>query len=155
MRIVITATDSAGSSQAASGEFGPIAVPASLSSAKLRALLLAASEPHGSGGTIQALLKHGGYSFWFSAPAPGRLVISWYHASRSSGKLLVGSLTVAFLRAGPAKLKLALTGKGRKLLRGANSVNLTAIDSFTPAGQGAIRASKTFRLTTRGLRPAG
>jgi inosine-uridine nucleoside N-ribohydrolase len=154
VRVLVTATDGAGSARAASGEFGPIAT-ALLSSAKLRALLLAASEPRGSGATIQALLKHGGYSFWFNAPSSGRLVISWYHPSRNGGSLLVGRVTVAFLRSGPAKLKLLLSGRGRKLLRGAKSINLTANGGFTPAGQGTTRVSKTFKLTTRGLRPAG
>jgi inosine-uridine nucleoside N-ribohydrolase len=129
--------------------------PAAPSRAKLRALLLEAEQAHGAGAAIRALLKHGGYSFSFTAPSAGRLAILWYHAAGRGRRLLVGTVTVAFLRAGRATIKLVLTGKGRKLLRGAKSVSLTATGSFTPVGQGATRASKTFRLTTRGLRPGG
>lgn len=114
-------------------------------STKIRTLLVKALA-HGKGARIGALLKHGGYSFSFRAPSPGRLVISWYHASKHGETILVASATVAFHKTGIARIRLILTGNGRRLFSGASNVKLTAKGSFTPVGQRTISATKSLRL---------
>jgi inosine-uridine nucleoside N-ribohydrolase len=145
VRVGVTATNSVGSAKAASNKFGPIS-PARVSSRKIRALLVKALAAHGNGARIGALLKHRGYSFSFAAPSRGRLVISWHRASKHGKKVLVASVTVAFHKAGTARIKLVLTGQGRKLLNGASNVKLIAKGSFTPFGQGNASATKTLTL---------
>lgn len=117
-----------------------------VSSAKIRALLVKALAAHGSGARIGALLKHGGYSFWFAAPSPGRLAMWWDHSAKHGKTVLVASVTVAFHKVGSARINLVLTGQGRKLLNGASKVKLTARGRFTPVRQRTTRATKTLTL---------
>ena len=145
VRAVVTVTNSVGGGQAPSNELGPI-TPARAGSATIRARLAKALAAHGNGARIGVLLKHGGYSFSFAAPSPGRLVITWHHASRRAKNVLVASVTVAFHKAGTARIKLVLTGKGRKLLKGADNLKLTAKGSFTRGGQGTISVTKALTL---------
>jgi inosine-uridine nucleoside N-ribohydrolase len=121
---------------------------ARVSSATIRALLVKALTAHGNGARIGALLKRGGYTFSFAAPAPGRLVIAWYHASKHARNALVASLTVVFHKRTTARLKLVLTGNGRKLLNSATNFKLTARGSFTPSSQGTTSATKSLTLIT-------
>jgi hypothetical protein len=60
--------------------------------------------------------------------------------------VLVASVTVAFHKMGSARIKLVLTGQGRKLLNGASEVKLTAGGRFTPVRQRPTRATKTLTL---------
>jgi hypothetical protein len=127
------------------GQGGPPAA-GNVNSARIRGLLANALALHGKGARIGALLKNGGYLFSFAAPSPGRLVISWYHASKHGKKTLVATVTFAFHKTGAATIKLVLTGKGRKLLSGVGKMKLTAKGAFTPVGQGATSASKNINL---------
>jgi hypothetical protein len=120
--------------------------PAGGGSQNLHALLLRALAVHGRAATIGALLKHGGYTFSFSAPAPGRLVITWLHGTRHAPAVVVSTLNVRFGHKGTAKVKLVLTAKGRGLLRHARKVVLTSNGRFTPSGQSAVRASRRLTL---------
>jgi len=118
----------------------------SSNSAKIRALLANALAVHGKGARIHALLKNGGYSFAFSAPSRGRLVISWYRVATNGKTVLVAKASVSLRKTGVAKVTLVLTGKGRILLSSLRRMKLTAKGSFTPVGQGAISASKGITL---------
>ena len=120
--------------------------PPKVTSAQIRALLATALGAHGRRATIGALLKHGGYSFAFAAPSAGRLVISWHRAGKHGHRMLVASVTFAFHKAGTARIKLVLTGRGRRLLSGASKIRLTAAGGFTPVGQGATSATKRITL---------
>lgn len=120
--------------------------PAAVSSAVIRALLVKVLAAHGNGARIRALLKHDGYSCSFAAPSPGRLVISWYRASRYGKPVLVANVAVVFHTARTATIKLVLTGKGRTLLRGASHLKLIAKGSFTPVGQSTTNATKNLTL---------
>ena len=96
--------------------------------------------------------KHGGYSFSFIAPSAGRLVISWYfvpkgaHRTKAKKPVLVARSSVVRHKAGRAKIKIVLTVKGRKLLKGVRHLTLTAKGTFTPTGQAATSTTKTFTL---------
>lgn len=49
-------------------------------------------------------------------------------------------------KVGKSKLKIRLTGKGKKLLKKAKSIKLTAKASFTPKGGKKRTARHTFKL---------
>ena len=81
----------------------------------------------------------GGYTFSFTAPSAGHLMISWYyvpkgaHLAKAKKPELVAAAGATFHHAGKAHVKLTLTGKGRKLLRGAKHLKLTTKARFAPA----------------------
>jgi len=156
----VTATNSVGSSSVHSRPTAVItaAAPApptsgpghpggtvKVSPAKIHALLMSALA-HGGRAKIGALLKHGGYSFLFAAPSAGRLVISWYHGLPHRKKTRVATVTFVFRKRGTARIQLALTGKGRKLLTRARKLKLTGKGAFTPVGQVATSASRRVTL---------
>ena len=105
------------------------------------------------------MLKAGGYPFSFGAPLAGRLVRLFGTTSRrgptlapparrSPRRSVVGSVTATFTRAKTARLKLqALTGKGRRLLRGKKRMTLAAKGTFTPTSQSRVSATRQFTLT--------
>jgi hypothetical protein len=116
-----------------------------ISSGKIRALLVGALAPQGKGARIRQLLKHGGYVFSFHAPKAGHLVISWYRLNHGK-RILVAIASFTFHKSGTATIKLALTGKGRRMLRGARKMKLVSIGDFTPNGQGTTSAIKNITL---------
>ncbi len=116
-----------------------------VNAAQIRALLAKTLAPQGNGARIRALLKHGGYVFSFAAPSPGRLVISWYQLKHGK-QILVATATFTFHKTGKASIKLTLTGKGRKLLKGAGTMKLIANGGFTPKGQRTTNATKSITL---------
>ena len=102
----------------------------------------------GKAARIGALLKAGGYRARFAAPCAGRLEIRWYRpparAKRPPVLVARGAKTLA--GAGAAKLKLKLTPKGRRLLRGASRLKLVGAGAFKPAGGLTVATSKRFVL---------
>ena len=68
-------------------------------------------------------------------------MIQWH-----SGHVLVAVGKVKFTRAGSAKLTIKLTKAGRRLLRDAKRLNLTAHGAFTPLARHAITAARRFHL---------
>jgi inosine-uridine nucleoside N-ribohydrolase len=126
---------------------GTVVAPATVSSRAIRGLLMKLLATHGKGATIRALLKLDGWASSFAAPTAGRLVVSWYHAERHGGNVLVAVAAVTFHRAGLTRIKLELTRQGRTLLRGAKRLKLGARASFKPLGQNATTASR--QLTVR------
>ena len=119
---------------------------------KIKAALSSVLKPRGKAAKIGRLLKHGGYSFSFTAPSAGRLVIDWYlvpngaHVAKAKKPVLVASANVVVHKAGKATIKVSLTGKGRKLLKNAKRVKLTVTATFTPAGGTATSTTKTITL---------
>jgi hypothetical protein len=119
--------------------------PVGVSAAQLRGLLGNALAAHGQAARIRALLKHGAYSFTFSAPAAGRLAISWYRLQHGR-KTLVATVNVLLHKTGKAKITVVLTRKGRNLLKRAERMTLAAQGGFTPVGQGTTSATRTITL---------
>ena len=150
--VVVTATNSAGSGQAISSQVGPV-VAAGPTTGQIKAALAQSLAVSGKTARIAQLLKHGGYTGSFTAPSPGHLVISWYFVPKGAPlvkakqkPVLVATASVTFHQAGKAKLKITLTRKGRKLLKGAGHLKLTEKGSFTPAGGTMTSTTKTFTL---------
>jgi hypothetical protein len=124
------------------------------SQAQLTALLQRLLVPRGRGAKISALLRSGGYALRFSAPLAGRLSISWYYlpkrAHLPSAKpkpTLVATMAVTFHRAASAKIKVALTAKGRKLLGHPRHIKLTARGAFAPSASAPVVVLRTFTLS--------
>jgi hypothetical protein len=151
VRVLVLAANSAGAAQAASGEAGPIAA-APPTPAQVKAALESVLGASGKNATIAALLRNGGYTVSFSAPGAGQLVIGWYQVPKgahvaSAGKpVLVATASVGSHQAGSAKIKIALTSKGRQVLKHTKHLTITAKGTFTPIGQGAISTSKRFTI---------
>ena len=151
VRVLVTASNTVGSAQAASREVGPV-VPAGPTSAQVRAALLKVLVPSGNGARIAQLLKHRSYSCSFTAPSAGRLMIAWYlvpkgaHITKAKKPVLVASSSVVLHKTGRATIKIVLTADGRKLLKGVKHLKLTAKGTFMPTGQAATSTTKTFTL---------
>jgi DNA-binding beta-propeller fold protein YncE len=122
-------------------------------SAQLKADLLAQLVPKGSAAKIASLLKKG-YPFSFKALAAGKLVIDWYyvpkgaHVAKAKAKpkpLLVAVGKLTSTKAGSAKLTIRLTSAGKKLLKHAKRISLSAKGTVT-VGRTTVTAIKTFTL---------
>jgi hypothetical protein len=122
------------------------AVRKRLEAKTLAALRSAISRAHPK---ILALLEHGGLTETFAAPEPGVVVIQWWwmppgaHLAKKSKRdpMLVGSGSAVFSVAGTGKVKVNLTGAGRRLLASANDLKLTASVRFTPTAHPPIVAT--------------
>jgi hypothetical protein len=136
---------------------GPPAMAASpapvahLSAAQLKSLLLGLLVPGGKAAKIREVLKHGGYTASLEAPAAGGLSVSWYLAptgshAASAKPVLVAAGHVNLAAAGPARLTIKLTAKGRSLLKHASKLKLTARGSLALHGRPAASEARPFTL---------
>jgi len=144
-----TASNSAGHQAATS-----VGVAIAASPAQIAALLASQLTPAGKAARIAALLKSGGFSMAFKALDAGTAVIDWYqvpHGAKVSKKtkptpILVGAGYLTFSAAGTATMQIKLTATGKRLLKHAKKLKLTAKGTFTPTGTAAIAATRTFVL---------
>jgi hypothetical protein len=147
--------------QASAGSGGPPAAGggggAAPTQTQLAGALAAALLPTGRGARIGALLKRGAYTARLAMPLSGRLAISWYYLpkgariSRTVKPVLAAAGTVLLGRSGVATIRIALTTRGRQMLRHARHLRLTARGIFTPdvtpaGGAAALRALRAFTL---------
>ena len=117
IRVVVSASNRAGSAQAASIEVGPVLA----SVAQIKALLTSEITPRGRAAKIAAILKTGGYLLTFKAPEAGTAAIRWYvvpeGAHLASAKpVLIATGRLSFTKTGTGKLNVTLTAAGKKLL---------------------------------------
>jgi streptogramin lyase len=148
VRVVVTASNTRGNAQAASGEFGPVGPSVERVKAAIADLLHATRAS-----TIAKLLKNGGYRLKFDAPSAGTITISWYVPRKGAHKprrVVVASARLHFSKAGPTKVTIRLTSVGKRLLRRAPKLRLTAKVTFVPEGEAAVTSVKRFRLRTGG-----
>jgi hypothetical protein len=125
--------------------------------AQIETLLKQQLTPSGPLAQIATLLKSGVFSAPFRAPQAGTAVISWYQvppgaklAKKTKPKpVLVASGQRSFSGAGTAKIKIKLTAAGRRLLKHAKQLKLTAKGTFTPTGKRPITTTKVFVLKRR------
>jgi|GEM_PF-3529438 len=113
-------------------------------------------KPSGKGARIGALLRSGAFRFSLKAPEAGTARVRWYYvppgaklsakAAKKAAPVLVASGTVSFKAAGTATMTLHLTAPGRRLLRHAKPLKLTATCAFTPTGRAAVVATRAFSL---------
>ncbi len=101
---------------------------------------------------IGALLKSGGVTFSFKAPEAGTALVAWYqvppgaHLASKRKPVLVATGRLAFPSAGTRKLRLTLTAAGKKLLRHAKRIKLSAKSTFTPSGGAGVSTVRAFTL---------
>jgi hypothetical protein len=146
VRVVVVAVNSVGFGVGVSSKVGPV-----LDVAEIKALLAKDITPKGRGAKIGALLKAGGYELSFAAPESGRVVIGWYLVPRGAHlakaePVLVATGRATFTNAGSKMIKIKLTTAGKRLLRHAMQLKLTAKGAFTPTGQVQIVVRKPFTL---------
>jgi hypothetical protein len=142
----------AGSSTIGSTEGSGGRPAATISAAQIAALLGQQLVPSGKAAKIGALLKNGGLTMPFKALEAGMFVVGWYEASagaklakHSKAKLvLVASGQMTFSTAGTGKLKMRLTAAGRKLLKHAKTVKLTARGVFAPTDGVPVAATQAL-----------
>jgi hypothetical protein len=88
------------------------------------------------------------------SPGPGTAVIDWFYLSPGSSltrktkhhPVLVAAGRRTFGAAQTLVIKIHLTTEGRRLLRRANRIRLTATCTFTPVGHPATNARASFEL---------
>lgn len=127
---------------------------ATISSAQIESLLKTQLIPSGKTATIPELLKDGGLTMSFKALEAGTLTVQWYEvpagaklAKHAKTKpVLVASGQTTFVGAGADKLKVRLTGAGKRLLRHAKQVELEAKGTFRPSGGDVFSVVKSFGL---------
>jgi hypothetical protein len=149
LRVLLTATNSAGSAQAQSSQVGPIAP----SAATIKARLLAQLSPSGKGAKIAALLERGTTRSRLRALSAGRVVIDGYYvpkgAKLSKAKpkpVLVATGQANFTRATLVRLTIKLTRSGKQMFKALKSLKLTSKGTYTATGTAAVVARKTFSL---------
>jgi hypothetical protein len=126
-----------------------------ISSAQIAALLRQQLIPSGKAAKIGALLKAGGLTMSFTALEAGTLVVGWYEvpegaklAKHDKAKpVLVASGQMTFLGADTGRIKVRLTAAGKRLLKHAKRLKLTAQGRFTPKGGAATSAMRGLLLT--------
>jgi hypothetical protein len=102
-------------------------------------------KPSGKAAKLKAILKAGGYSFSFTMPTAGKLVIAWF-ATVKGKHILVASAKVVSRAAGKARVRLKLTSKGRKLFTAHKTVKIAINATFTPQGGTPTKRRRTTTL---------
>jgi hypothetical protein len=123
-----------------------------LNTSQLRSALLREITPSGPAARIGKLVKNNGFSLRFVAPEAGHALIRWYRvppgarlAKATPSLVATGQATLAF--SATRTIKLGLAPAGRRLLKHARRLKLTAKGTFTPAGGRPVSVTKTFVLT--------
>jgi len=124
-----------------------------VTSTQIARLLANQLGPAQGAATLNRMLNRGAYAAAFKAPERGAAVISWYHmtpgelAGRARVKpLLVARGQATFSAAETATINVKLTAGGRRLLKHATRVKLTARGTFTPTGATPVSARRTLTL---------
>jgi hypothetical protein len=133
------------------GGVGAVTNPG-ISSAQIAALLGQQLIPSGKAARITVLLKSGGLTMSFKALEAGTLVVGWYElppgaklAMHTTAKpVLVAYGQMTFAAAGAGTIKVKLTAAGKRLLKHAKRLKLTAKGVFTPSGGAGVGTTKGF-----------
>jgi hypothetical protein len=121
------------------------------SMASVTALLRKVLRPAGKLAKLSAVRKHGGYTLSFKSLGAGKLTVSWYLVAKGAHlaairPVLVASGKASFTKSRTLKLAVRLTRKGKRLLKHAKRIKLTAKGVYTPAKARAISTTKSFTL---------
>ena len=151
LAVIVTASNSAGSSQTLSAQTGAVAA-AGPTPGQVTSAVAAALGVSGHAASIGAILKAGGYTTAFAAPAAGAFAIGWYqvppgaHVSKARTPILIASAHVVFHRAGKAKVHVRLNRAGRSLLSTSRRVTLTEKASYSTTSTGQLSRTRKFTL---------
>jgi hypothetical protein len=121
---------------------------------QLRASLREQLVPSHKNARIGALLKSGGVALAVKALEAGSLAIAWYElptgarvaAAAKAKPVLVASGRITFSSAGRATIRIKLSSAGKRLLKHASKLALTAKGTFTPAGAAPVAVLRKFTL---------
>jgi streptogramin lyase len=137
VRVVVAATNAAGSTQAKSRRVGPVG-PSLKRVRRSLSRLLAASTNRWA---VTKLLEKERFRRSYRAPSGGTLRIAW-HARRA----LIATGRERFARSGEATVTTRLTRAGRRLLGRANTLTVTAKATFAPTRRPTVTRQKRFTL---------
>jgi hypothetical protein len=113
--------------------------------AQIKAEVSGALVVDGAAASVNTILRKGGYTATFDAPAVGTLALSW--RARVNGRMVtVASGTKVTGQVGPRHVSIKLTAAGRALLQRSQQLTLKATANFTRAGQTTVSASRPVRL---------
>ena len=118
--------------------------PGTPTPAQIKATLFKQLAPTGNAAKIGTLLRSGGYSFFFKPPGNGSLVIGWYLASKPT---LIARGNADFFSGRTGRTTIKLTTAGKRILRSAKTLKLTAKGTFTPILYAAASTTRTCTLT--------
>jgi hypothetical protein len=104
-----------------------------------------ADEPADKAGRIRALLKRGN-RLRFPALTAGTAKVRWYRLRKARKPLLIASGRRTFAAAGSTTIALKLTPAGRRQLKKAKRLRLTARGTFILAHAVPVRAVRRFTL---------
>lgn len=105
--------------------------------------LRGAVSPPAAARRIKSLLVRGGYSFSFSAPVRGRLVVTWRLRGRD---VLLARAATTFGGARTRQVRLALTNAGKSLLAHSRRASVIARADFTPAAGASVATARGFSI---------
>jgi hypothetical protein len=123
-----------------------------VTAAQIKADLRRALLPVGKAARIRSLLKHHGYTFMFSAPTAGKVVIKWYalarraRAAKAAKPVIIAIGSARFAKPRRVRITIKLTSRGMRMLKHARTIRLTAKGIYTPAGRSSLTATRTLRL---------
>jgi hypothetical protein len=131
--------------------------PTHTGTTEIETLLTRQLLPTGKSASIPALLAHDGLRMGFTFPETGTLAVKWYLlptgaklaklAKKSAARTtLVAAGQARFTAAGRLLVGVSLTASGKQLLRHARKLHLEIKGTFTPKGESAVSASKSFTL---------
>lgn len=115
--------------------------------AQLKSSLLKALRPSGNAAKIATLKRKGAYPMRFGALIAGSIRVSWSYKAAKAKPITVATGRATISRAGTVTVKIGLTSAGRRLLKHAGHIRMTAKGSFVVAGQPAIVAARAFTLS--------
>ncbi|HEY7629385.1 MAG TPA: hypothetical protein VH817_01725 [Thermoleophilaceae bacterium] len=113
--------------------------------AQIRALLRKQITPRGKAGRIAALRKRS-YRLPFRALTAGTAKVEWYRLRKGGKPVLIASGRHRFGGAGRATITVKLTAAGRRQLKRAKRLKLTARGTFTLASGTRVKAVRRFTL---------
>lgn len=141
----------------AGGTGGPIvSAPTALvmpGTASLQAVLMNLSAPLASAENVRSLLKHDGYARTFTAQVAGSVVVKWVYEPPRKGRarpVLVASAAATFANPGPVSVRVRLTRAGRRLLRAAGELKVTAEATYVSDGLTMSAKRRLILVTPQG-----
>ena len=128
---------------------------ATISSAEVTTLLISGLGS-ASRVNITTLLKQEQYVMGFQALEAGTLLVQWYEVPKGAKlakakpkPVLVASGQMTFSAAGRGTVHVRITSAGKKLLKHASRLTLTAKASFTATGKATVATTRTFSIVRR------
>jgi hypothetical protein len=137
-----------GSSCVAVNAFGQLLLGAQLPTPRQIGSMLAKQLAPGDAQTrVTTLLKRDGCSSTLFSPTAGRLTITWKAAGHTRSDPVIARGAGTFRSSGTIKIKILLTAAGKRLIRAAQTIRITATAKLSRAGAGVITESRTFQLS--------